>query len=501
MSSFKEYSSCDATALAELIARGEICASEVLEAAIDAADRINPKLNAIVHRFDDKARNALDHLPEGPFKGVPFLLKDLIDVYAGEPFTQGSRFFKDYVPDYDSELVKRFKAAGLNIFGKTNTPEFGLVPMTDPELFGSALNPWNTDKTAGGSSGGTGAAVAAGIVPAASGGDGGGSIRVPASANGIVGLKTSRGRTPTGPYLGDMWFGMAVQFALTRSVRDSAALLDAVAGPHLPVEPGSVNIAPAPQTSFLEQMHKPPGKLRIAFSTGPMIGRELHPECKKAVEQTARTLASLGHEVTEASPVIDREEFIGHFGILVAADTAATIKDAEALVGRKPTKKDFEANTWAIKTLGDTHSAREVARALAYKDRLARTMGRFQRDYDVFLTSTVGMPPTDAGHLKPKGLDALGLTLMNSLPLGKIATHPELLLQVATPTFDWMSHTPIANATGQPSISLPLHWSEDNLPVGMLFTGRFGDEATLLRLAAQLEVELPWKDRRPPVYA
>lgn len=501
MATFKEYSSYDATGLAELIAGGQVSSKEVLQAAIEAADRINPKLNAVVHRFDEKALAAADNLPNGPFRGVPFLLKDLIDVYAGEPFTQGSRFFRNYIPDYDSELVTRFKAAGLNIFGKTNTPEFGLVPMTDPELFGSTVNPWNPHKTAGGSSGGTGAAVAAGIVPAASGGDGGGSIRVPASANGIVGLKTSRGRTPTGPYLGDMWFGMAVQFALTRTVRDTAALLDAVAGPHLPAEPGSVNIAPRPERPFLDEMSASPQKLRIAYSTSAMIGRDLHPECKAGVEQTARLLESLGHEVTEATPDINREEFIGHFGVLVAADTAAVIKDAEALVGRKPGKRDFEANTWALKKLGDTHTARETARALAYKDRLARQMGRFMLDYDVFLTSTVGMPPTDAGHLKPKGIDSIGLALMNNLPMGKIATHPEVVLQVATPTFDWMSQTPVANATGQPSISLPLHWSSDNLPIGMMFTGRFGDEATLIRLAAQLEEAQPWRDKRPPIYA
>ena len=501
MSQFKEYSSYDATALAELIAKGEVCSSEVLEAAIDAADRVNPQLNAIIHRFDDKARQAADTLPDGPFKGVPFLLKDLIDVYAGEPFTQGCRFFKDYVPNYDSELVKRFKAAGLNIFGKTNTPEFGITPMTDPELFGSSRNPWNTDKTPGGSSGGTGAAIAAGIVPIASGGDGGGSIRMPASANGIVGLKTSRGRTPTGPYLGDMWFGMAVQFALSRTVRDTAALLDAVAGPQWGIEPGPASVAPPPERPYLEEAKTAPGKLRIAYSTHPMLGENLDPECKTGVENTAKLLASLGHEVTEARPEVDREEFIYHFGVLVASDISAVIASGQNVVGRKPRKADFEAQTWAVSKLGKAYSSQAVSEALWYIQGLGRQMGQFMEQHDVFLTSTVGMPPTDTGHLIPKGIDKAALTLMNNLPLGKIAARKDIVLQVAAPNFEWMSQTPIANATGQPSISLPLHWSDDGLPVGMLFTGRFGDEATLIRLAAQLEEAQPWKDKRPPVYA
>lgn len=501
MGSFREYSSYDATGLAELVARGEVSSAELLESAIDAADRVNPSLNAIIHRFDDRARKATGQLPQGPFHGVPFLLKDLIDVYAGEPFTQGSRAFRHYVPDYDSELVRRFKSAGLNIFGKTNTPEFGITPMTDPDLFGSTMNPWDTSRTAGGSSGGTGAAVAAGIVPAASGGDGGGSIRVPASANGIVGLKPTRGRTPTGPYLGDMWFGMAVQFALTRTVRDTAALLDAVAGRHLPPEPGSANIAPTAERDFLSEVGAPTGKLRIAYSTHPMIGQSLHPECKAGVEQTAKLLGSLGHEVTEATPTIDREEFIYHFGVLVAADTAAIVDDARHLIGRRLRKDDFEAKTWAVAKLGKSYAAQAVTEALWYIHRLGRKMGQFMGDYDVFLTSTVGMPPTETGHLNPRGMDALALKLMNTLPLGKLATRREIVLQVAAPSFEWMSQTPIANATGQPSISLPLHWSPDGLPIGMMFTARFGDEATLIRLAAQLEQALPWRDKRPPLYA
>ncbi len=497
MGIFREYSQYDALGLAELIAKGEVSAADALESAIDAAERLNPQLNAIVHRFDDKARGNTANLPDGPFKGVPFLLKDLLDAYAGEPFTMGSRFFKDYVPDYDAELVRRFKQAGLNIFGKTNTPEFGLVPMTDPELFGSARNPWNTNKTAGGSSGGTGSAVSAGIVPIASGGDGGGSIRIPASCNGIVGLKPTRGRTPSGPVMGDVWYGFAIEFALSRTVRDTAALLDAVAG----ADAGPPSVAPPPERPYLEETQREPGQLRIAYTTDPLLGRSLDPECKKGVEQTARKLAALGHHVEEVTPPIDREAFIYAMATLICGDTAALIRGGEGLTGRKPRRRDFEAGTWAYKRLGAAFTAEELTSAFIYAQGVGRLFGQFMQNYDVFLTSTLGMPPTDTGHLKPKGMDAFSLALVNTLPIGKIGKQKKFMIDMAAPTFDFIPYTPLANATGQPSISLPLHWSDDGLPVGMMFTGRFGDEATLIRLAAQLEQEIPWKDRKPPVYA
>lgn len=496
MTGFSEYANYDALGLAKLVANKEVTANELLDEALLRVEQLNPQINAIIHQFHDKARAAIKAgLPNGPFKGVPFMLKDLLAAYAGEPMTSGSRFFKDYVPPHDSELVRRYKQAGLVIFAKTNTPEFGVTPITDPELLGSARNPWNTDHTPGGSSGGSAAAVAARIIPAANGGDGGGSIRLPASCCGLVGLKPTRGRIPTGPVFGDLWFGLTSEHVLTRTVRDSAAFLDATAGE----DPGPANVAPPPVRDFLQETGEAPGKLRIAFTTDPLLARQAHPENIKGIENTVKLLQDLGHEVTEATPKVDREDFIFHFGILVAADTAAIITAGEQQVGRKPRKSDFEAGTWALRRLGQAFSAEDVSRAVLRMHEMGRRIGHFMQDYDVWLTPSMGCPPLPVGGLKPKGMDALSLKLVNNLPISKLATRRELMLQTATPTFDWMSTTPLSNASGQPSMSLPLHETADGLPLGMLFTGRFGDEATLFRLAAQLEQARPWVDKKPAI--
>lgn len=496
---FQEYSQFDALGLAALVAEGKVSAAELLDEAIARADEYNPQLNAIVLRLDDLARQSVaDGLPQGPFHGVPFLLKDLSNALAGVKRSSGCRFFADYVPDFDSELVRRYKAAGLNVFGKTNTPEFGMTPMTDPELFGSARNPWNTDRTPGGSSGGTAAAIAAGIVPMANGGDGGGSIRMPASCCGLVGLKPTRARTPVGPEMGENWFGLAIEHVLSRSVRDCAAALDATAGPEL----GAPYAAPpAPAEGYLKALDTPPRPLKIAFSMGSWLGRGLDPECATGVEETAKLLESLGHDVIEADPGIDREEFIFAMGILVASDAAVILKAGERLMGRAATRADVEGNTWALAKLGNTFSAAELQAAVMYMRHVGQRMAAFMQDYDVLLMSTLGMPPAEVGALRPKGIEKLMLSLINNLPLGSIAKQRNILIGNFAPVFDWMCNTPIANATGAPSISLPMHWSQDNLPVGMLFTGRFGDEATLLQLARQLEQAQPWFDRRPPGFS
>lgn len=496
MAAMAEYGKLDATALAELVRRKEFSASELLDEAIARAERHNPDINAIVLRLDDLARRAIaDGLPDGPFAGVPFLLKDLSNALAGAARTSGSRFFRDYVPDFDSELVRRYKAAGLVIFGKTNTPEFGTLPITDPELFGSARNPWNLERTPGGSSGGSAAAVAAGIVPMANGGDGGGSIRIPAACCGLVGLKPTRARVPVGPEVSESWFGLATEHVITRSVRDSAAMLDATAGP----EPGAPYCAPpAPEDGFLAATRRPPGRLRVAFTTEPWLGRGLHAECVEAVRGTARLLEELGHEVVEADPGIDREAFIVAMATLVAADIAALIDGGARLVGRKPTRADFEPHNWALYKLGRAFSAMELAQALAHMRAVGRRMAAFMADHDVLVTAATGSPPIPCGALKARGLDAVALAAINHLPLGRVATRRELLVPNYEPIFDWIPTTPIANATGAPSISLPLHWSADGLPVGVMFTGRFGDDATLLSLAAQLEQARPWAERRPP---
>lgn len=493
---FAEYAAQDALGLAELVAKGEVSPAELLDEAIARADAHNPKLNALVLRLDDMARQSVKAgLPQGPFHGVPFLLKDLSNALAGVPRSSGSRYFRNFVPDFDSELVRRYKAAGLNIFGKTNTPEFGMTPMTDPELFGSARNPWNTERTPGGSSGGTAAAIAAGIVPMANGGDGGGSIRMPASCCGLVGLKPSRGRIPTGPEMGENWFGLATEHVLTRSVRDCAAALDATGGG----EPGAPYAAPAaPEGGFLKALEQAPGKLRIAYTTASWLGRGMDPECVAGVEATAKLLQSLGHEVVEADPGVHREDVIFAMGTLVAADAATILRAGEKAMGRKATRQDVEGNTWALAKLGHTFSATELEEAVATLRQLGLHMARFMGDYDILLNSTLGMPPAPVGSLRPKGVEKLALSLINHLPLGAIAKQRSMLIGNFAPVFDWMCNTPIANATGAPSASLPLHWSSEGLPVGMMFTGRFGDDLTVLQLARQLEQAQPWFDRRPP---
>ncbi len=496
MSSFSEYTRYDGLGLAELVARGEVSPDELLTAALDQCDSQNPRLNAIILDLREQARAQIRAgLPDGPFRGVPFLLKDLSNALAGVPRSSGSRFFADYTPDFDSALVQRYKAAGLVIFGKTNTPEFGTMPITDPELFGSARNPWNPEHTPGGSSGGAGAAVAARIVPMANGGDGGGSIRIPSSCCGLVGLKPSRGRIPVGPEVGEGWFGMATEHVLTRSVRDCAAMLDATGGPDLGAPYGA---PPIPKGGYQADARRSPGKLRIAFTTDNWLGRGLHPDCVAGVQASAQRLAALGHEVEEASPPIDRDAFIFAMGVLISADIAAVIRQGEKLLGRKASRDAFEPHNWALLRLGESFNAGQFATARAYLHQVGRDMARFMENYDVLLTSSLGMPPVLCGSLKATGIDALLQTLIGVLPLGRIATRPELLVQSYAPIFDWIPTTPVANASGAPSISLPLHSSADDLPVGMMFTGRFGDDATLLRLAGQLEEEYAWQDQRPP---
>lgn len=495
---FKEYDQFDGLGLAELIKKGEVSAADCLDAALARADEHNGKLNAIVRDLREPARQLLAAgLPDGPFAGVPFLLKDLSNALAGVVRTSGSRFFKDFAPDFDSELVARYKRAGLVIFGKTNTPEFGSMPITDPELLGSARNPWNTERTPGGSSGGSGAAVAARIVPMANGGDGGGSIRIPSSCCGLVGLKPSRGRVPVGPEVGEGWFGMATEHVLTRSVRDSAAMLDATAGPAF----GAPYLDPEnPPGGFLGALANPPEKLRIAYTTAPWLGQGLDPECITGVQATAQRLRDLGHEVEEADPGIDREDFIYAMGTMIAGDISSMITRAGRTLGRKPRRQDFEAHNWALYKLGRAFTAADLALALEYMHGVGRRQAAFMRNYDVLLTSSLGMPPVPCGSLRATGLDALALKAINHLPLGKLATRRDLLIQNYTPIFNWIPTTPVANATGQPSISLPLHTSASGLPVGMMFTGRLGEDAQLLQLAAQLEAAHPWAERRPDGY-
>ncbi len=492
---FDEYRQRDALGLAALVAHREVSPGELLELATARAEAVNPVINAIVRRFDERARAQIAGGLHGPFAGVPFLLKDLSADYGGEPISSGCRFLADYVPAHDSELVRRYKAAGLVIFGKTNTPEFGLTPFTEPRLFGATRNPWNTDRTAGGSSGGSGAAIAAGIVPMANGGDGGGSIRIPASCNGLVGLKPSRGLIPFGPNRGESWWGFATEHVLSRTVRDTAAALDATAG----ADAGCPYFL-TPDASYLAALRAPaPTRLRIAFTDRALVGRSMDAECREGLMRTVALLQGLGHELIESAPAVSRDEFLPAFATMLAGETASTLASASRDLDRPIDAAKFEPATMALARLGRAWNAEEVALARQYFGRLTRAIGRWFEDYDVLLMPTLGRPPFPTGVLQESFAEKIQLAALNHLPIARLIKSGSLLMKFAEKTFDWIPNTPVFNATGQPSISLPLHWSADGLPVGMMFTAPIGEDARLLRLSAQIEQAQPWFERVPPI--
>ena len=469
MATQDDFTWLDATAQDELVRKKEVKPIELVEAAISRIERLNPNLNAVITPMYELARTAAaDKLPDGPFTGVPFLLKDILGAYAGVRMTLGSKLLQDFVPDHDSELVVRLRRAGLIILGRTNTPEFGILPTTEPLLFGPCRNPWNTDHTAGGSSGGSAAAVAAGMVPMAHGNDGGGSIRIPASCCGLFGLKPTRARNPLGPDFGDVLSGLVVEHALTRSVRDSAALLDATAGPDV----GDPYWAPPPERPFLQEVGADPGRLRIAFKNEAATGASVHPDCVQAVNEAAELCADLGHEVEERNLPLNAEMLTKAFSILWSAGTGSTLKVLSA------TPDQVEPLTWALKEMSDQYSAADYVLALQTLHGISREVARFFQNYDILLTPTLAEPP---------------------LPLGAFDSSSDNPLHGFHRSAEFACFTAIYNITGQPAMSVPLFWNDENLPVGSHFIGRFGDEATLFRLAAQLEEARPWDGRRPPV--
>ena len=472
-----EFAALDATAQAELVRRKEVKPIELVEAAIKRIERINPEINAVITPMFDEARSAAQaELPEGPFAGVPFLLKDLLAAYAGVPMSSGSQFLKEFTPPRDSELTARHKRAGLVIVGKNNTPEYGILPTTEPLLFGPSRNPWDTTRHTGGSSGGSAAAVAAGLVPMAHANDGGGSIRIPASCCGVFGLKPTRARNPLGPDFGDMFSGFVSEHAVTRSVRDSAALLDATAGPM----PGDPYYAPPQARLFSEEVGAPVGQLRIALTTQTATGTPVHPDCVKAAHDAAALCAELGHEVAEAAPAINGELYLQSFMAIWSAGCAWTIDGFARLMGREPQEDQFEPGTWVLYQMGKKTKAADYLMALQWLQGLSREVAQFMTDYDIWLTPTLGAPP---------------------LPLGSFDAQPDDPLAGMKQATAFVPFTPLCNSTGQPAMSMPLYWNDEGLPIGTHFVGRFGDEATLFQLAAQLEEARPWAGRRPPVSA
>ena len=479
MISLKDYTAHDGLGLAELVARKEVTPDELGAAAFEAVAKVNPRINAVLHTIPKEAAAEIRAgLPRGPFTGVPFLIKEIVLHAKGVRCEMGSKLAQGYVPDADTELMARFRRAGFVLAGTTQTPEFGYNPTTETRAFGPVHNPWNLGHSPGGSSGGSGAAVAAGIVPIAHANDGGGSIRIPASCNGLVGLKPSRDRIPSGPDYGDLLCGLACEFALTRSVRDAAALLDAVAGP----DPGAPGHPVPPARPYREQIGTPPSRLRIAWTTTPASGAKIDPECEKAVHETVRLLESLGHTLIEDRPRYDWDAFLENVNVIWGAFGVASIDFASAMTGRKPGPDNLEAVTLASYEDGKRYSAIDLLNAMTHCNLVSRQVGPFFEKVDVLVTPTIARQPAPLGELNQnrEGMRAMEWTRQ---------------------IFSYVPFTPLFNVTGQPAISLPLHWSADGIPVGVQIAGRFGDEATLLRLAAQLEQARPWAAKRPPIHA
>ncbi len=479
--SIKDYARYDALGLAELVAKGDVTPAELVEEAITRIEKHNPALNAVIHTMYEQGRAAAAEWAtpradaRAPLRGVPFLLKDINGNYTGVPTAQACRFLAG-VPAYrDDTLVARFKAAGLIALGKTNVPECGILPTTESALYGPAHNPWNLAHSTGGSSGGSGAAVAAGIVPLAHANDGGGSIRIPASCCGLVGLKPTRGRNPMGPDLGDMLSGFIVEHVVTRTVRDSAAALDCTHGP----EPGDPYAAPAVARPFLDELRAAPKRLRIAFSTTNPSGQKLHPECVRAVETTAKLCEELGHIVEEGAPPFDAGMLTSSFLTVWTAGVTTLIEAFGMMNGRTPGDGDLEGLTRGLYEQGKQITAAQYQIAIGMLQMTGRFIGRWHETYDCWLTTTLGAPPIRLGVIDIQERD----------PMKGFA-----------PILDYVPFTPLQNATGQPAISLPLHWTADGLPVGVQFSARLGGEATLFALAGQLEQARPWIQRKPPVW-
>jgi amidase len=485
MSGFNDYDLYDAVGLAGLVRSKQVSARELLEEAVTRCDRADPELNAVVYRMDAQALQAAAAADTGaPLAGVPFLAKDLGSAVGGAPLTSGSRLMANYVPPEDSELVKRFRQAGLNIFGKTNVPEFGMVPVTEPELYGPCRNPWNTARTPGGSSGGSAAAVAAGIVPMAHATDGGGSIRIPASCCGIFGLKTTRGLNPRAPDAATITSDFGVEHVVSRSVRDSAAALDSVCN--------------RGEGGFFEGLETPAGRLRVAVVRSAMLGSNVAPEVQAALNDAARLMQNLGHEVEDAEPRLNWSEVGMAFLTYWAIGADQTIEASGALVGRKPAKGDVELTTWALANAGRAMRGADEEKARQTIAKATKTLNVFFERYDILMSPTLAAPPLKIGQNAVTPFEAAALNLVDALKSRMLIK--VLLKAVAAKSFAFAAFTAPFNVTGQPAMSVPLGWTKDGLPIGIQFAAKFGGDGLLLRLARQLEEAQPWAKRRPRIW-
>ena len=464
---------------ARMVREGECSSRELVAASLAAIERLNGELGAFVHVAADRAlaeAEAVEPAADRPLAGVPIAMKDLLAPVAGMPMTWGMEAMKGYVPDEDGVVARRLRRAGAIIVGKTNTPELGILGTTEPDANGPTRNPWDTGRTPGGSSGGSGAAVASGMVSLAHGNDGGGSIRIPAAACGLVGLKPTRGRVSLQPAWSEAGMALATEGCLSRTVLDTAVTLDVLAG----YQPGDPYILPPPSAPFADAARRDPGRLRVAWSSEAPNGAPVDPEVERAVRETAELLESLGHSVEEGRPVVDPEGYVENFIKVWIGEIGEELHTMEQLLGA-PVDRDtgIEPLTRQMAEIADSMSATDYVIALDYLRRASRTIVRFWDDCDVLVTPTMTRPAVKLGELKPAAGEEPVTELMNSA--------------------GWVPYTPVFNVTGQPAISLPLAQSSAGLPIGVHFVGRPTEEETLLSLAAQLEQARPWADRRPPV--
>ena len=501
MAEFTEYDKYDAMGLAELSRNKEISAEEVCQEAIARVEKLNPKLNAVVTKTTDLVESQLnDSSSDSPFYGVPFLLKDAHHAFKGTAMSQGSNSMKGQVSNYDAEIVCRYKRAGLIVIGKTNTPEFKMGYVTEPKAFGPTRNPWNTDYSSGGSSGGSAAAVAAHIVPMASGTDEGGSIRVPSSYCALFGLKPSRGRNPVGPDFSDEWDGISCSHVLTRSVRDSAAVLDVTAGK----EPGSPYMS-VPQTRpFLEELNHPREKYRIAFTLRNAYGLELNQDCRQAVMETVSLLKELGHQVDEVNPEYDDKEAVLNLVMVMASHVATKLERIKQEFKRPVNRKTIEEQNLTLGVVGKKLNVIDFIKAKQSWREIGSAMNGLLETYDMMLTPTLGRPPVKIGATEPGPQDRIAMKIVNS-PIGAaLFSNRKMGRNIVNQLIDsvvgpQIPLTAVANITGLPAMSIPLFWTDEGLPIGVQFIGRFCDESTLFRLASQLEESRPWFDKKPPV--
>src|SRR3954463_890327 len=472
---FKEFGSYDAVGLAGLVRRKQVSAGELLDEAIARTAKVDAQINAVVVKHYDYARKQIDKgLPDGPFTGVPFLLKDL-DILAGTITTSGASVFRDNIADHTGTLAQRFLETGVAIFGKSASPEFGLMPTTEPRLFGPTRNPWNLEHSSGGSSGGAAAAVSARILPMAHASDGGGSIRIPASASGVFGLKPTRARNPLGPDRGEGWGGFSCGHVVSISVRDSAVMMDAIHGP----EPSSPYVAPVPERPFAQEVGRDPGKLRIAFTDKSPYGDAIDPEIAAAVREIAGLLSGLGHYVEERAPVLAADPAAA-MTTIVGANTALSVRLIEQRLGLTATENDFEILTLAFAQNAKKTTATDYVAAQLAAFQISRSLATFFESCDVFLSPTLCSPPLRIGEL-----DTMSQDLSHGAPILR----------------RYIPATAMFNMSGQPAMSVPLAWNKAGLPLGMMFSAKFGDEGSLFRLAGQLEQSRPWKNRIPPISA